>query len=103
MSHGLEIFNSNGGLTYSTEDIAWLHIDTFIVNENSTMTKSYSSFKGMLLKAVVQMVNEPPEVGAGYAPIVTIDQNIPSVTIQPSSSAESEEVIVTIMGKGNLI
>lgn len=94
--NGLEIRDASGRITYSTADVTWLILDVFIVDANTSTSKTYyglSEFNKM--KWHVQLVNTPPDDQEGYSPLVT--GGLGSISVVPNSSGRSEAAIITVL------
>lgn len=103
MSQGLEVYNQNGDITYSTDDVSWNMVDKFIVLANDTVIKKYNYLNGYTLLVQIQMINDPPFHDEAWAPKVEIGDTTVSVgtkvTIKPRNNKTSEEVLVMVLAK----
>jgi len=103
MSQGLEVYNENGDITYSTGDISWNMVDKFIVLANETITKKYNYLDGYTLLVQIQMINDPPFHDEAWAPKVLIEDTTTGtdtkVTVRPRNNKTSDEVLVMVLAK----
>lgn len=60
MSQGLALYDAQGHLTYSTDDVTWNLVDGFLVSANTTVSKTYPEAVGMTLAAMRWFVNDIP-------------------------------------------
>lgn len=59
MSFGLNIYHSDGNLTFSTTDVTWNQVDFFRVNANSSASNTYSVVNNRTKLAVQMFINPP--------------------------------------------
>ena len=97
MSYGLNLYNSDGSLGFSTADVTWMQIDQFTVAANASVSNSYPEVAGMTVITQVQMVKDPPESQEAYAPNVTIGAT--SVSVAPYSGKTSEETVIMVLAQ----
>jgi hypothetical protein len=97
MSYGLNIYKSDGSLSFSTLDIVWMQIDQFTVAANASVSNSYPVTTGMTVIAQQQMVNDPPSSQEAYAPNVTVSGT--TVSVAPFSGKTSEQTIIMVLAQ----
>lgn len=59
-TYGMEIFNANGNLGYSSSDVTWNQVDFFFVPANGSASKTYSVLSGREVLLAQVFVNAPP-------------------------------------------
>lgn len=60
MSHGIEVYDASGNLTYSTADVTWNQVDFFFVSGGGTATKYYPVIDGREVLTAQILINAPP-------------------------------------------
>lgn len=83
MSYGLEIYNSDGSLGFSTDDAVWHFLDSFTVSANIPVGTAYNYFYGAAQ-------GYPEAVGKEVMHTVTllevppqgVEQNAPQITVR---------------------
>lgn len=60
MPFGMQIFNSSGGLTYSSSDVTWNQVDFFFVAADGSVANSYPVIAGKEVLLAQVFVNAPP-------------------------------------------
>jgi hypothetical protein len=60
MSHGIQVFNANGSLGYSTADVTWNQVDFFRVEGFSSAQRDYPVIVGREVLLLQILINPPP-------------------------------------------
>lgn len=60
LEQGLVIYDVNGTLRYTSEDVTWNQVDFFRLEANSTVTKTYSVLQGKSVQVSQVMIDRPP-------------------------------------------
>jgi len=58
--NGLQLFGSNGALTYSSTDVTWNQVDFFYIGGGSSVSRNYPILAGREALVVQMLVNQPP-------------------------------------------
>lgn len=91
MSHGIEIYNANGTLSYSTADVTWNQVDFFPVAGGGSASNTYPVIDGREVMAFQIMVDPPPSDRRAIAHTITVSGTNVSV------SGGSESVFVLVL------
>ena len=95
-THGLEVYNSTGGLVYSSADVTWNQVDYFSVNAltGTSYSKTYSFLAnaGKEVKILQILVNAPPTDRRALAHTTSFNSSTGVVTI--SGGSESAFILV---------
>ena len=60
MTHGLNIFNALGGLSYSSTDVTWNQVDFFYLGGGGYVNNNYPILAGREVLIVQTFINPPP-------------------------------------------
>lgn len=60
MAFGLNVSKASGVLVYSSADVTWNQVDSFLVGGGQTVTKTYSVLVGREFLAAQMLVDPPP-------------------------------------------
>ena len=99
MSHGLNVYKSDGSLGFSTADITWQTVAQFTVAANTTVTNTYSEAAGMNVIVQRQLVNVPPDAQEDYVPNVAVSNNSQTITVSPQSGLSSSQCIIHVLAQ----
>lgn len=80
MSHGINLYDANSQLIYSTTDVTWNQVDFFRVEGGSTATKSYPVIIGKESLIVQMFIDPPPTNRKALAHTVVVSNGTVSVT-----------------------
>jgi len=92
MSHGLEVYDSDGELTYSTNDVTWNQVDAFYVAAGDTVSKTYPVINNRQV-LLTQVLIDPPDVETAYY-AATLARSGTTVTV---SGSNHEKVYVMVL------
>lgn len=90
MSHGIEIYNANGTLTYSTADVTWNQVDFFFVAGNGSASNTYSVLTDREVMVLQIMVDPPPSDRRAIAHTITVS----GTNVSVSGGSEAAFVLV---------
>jgi hypothetical protein len=93
MAQGLDIFNSDGDLTYSTSDVTWNQVDFFQVNGGSSVSNSYPFIDNKQVITAQFFIDGPPSTQAATAHTITVSGTTVSV------SGGSENVYIVVLAR----
>jgi len=99
MSHGLNVYKSDGSLGFSTADVTWQTVAQFTVAANATVANTYSEIAGMTVIAQRQVVNVPPDSQEDYVPNVVVSNNSQTITVSPQSGLSSSQCIIHVLAQ----
>lgn len=85
MTYGLNVFNANGILGYSTDDVTWNQVDLFFVPANGSVTNTYPVLNGKEGRAIQVLINAPALDRKSIAHTISVDNTI--VTVSGGSEA----------------
>ena len=60
MSHGLQILNAAGTVTFASTDVTWNQVDAVYVQGGTTVTKDYPALRNREVLVTQMMINPPP-------------------------------------------
>jgi hypothetical protein len=60
MSYGLNVYNANGALGYSSADVTWNQVDFFRVEGGASSSRDYSVIAGREVLLFQILINPPP-------------------------------------------
>lgn len=80
MSYGLEVFHTNGALTFSSDDVTWNQVDFFFVPANGGTTAMYPIIEGRQVLTVQMFINPPPNDRKATAHTVSVSGTYVSAT-----------------------
>lgn len=72
---GLQVFNENGGLGYSSDDVTWNQVDFFRVEANQGVTIQYPALAGREILTVQMFIDPPPTDARATAHDVSVSGN----------------------------
>lgn len=87
MSYGLQTFNSNGGLNYTTDDVTWNQVDLFYTAVGASVTKNYPVIVGKDAKAIQVLINAPSLNSRSVAKTLTVNTTTGDVTASGGTEA----------------
>lgn len=58
-TYGLNVFNNNGNLGYSSADVTWNQVDLFYSSSGETISKTYSVLIGREIKVAQILIDAP--------------------------------------------
>lgn len=90
--YGMNVFNSLGGLTYSTSDVTWNQVDFFFVSGGSSVSNTYPVISGKEVLTSQIFINSPPLERRALAHNVTVS----GTTVSVSGGSESVYILVLI-------
>lgn len=68
----MDIFNQGGGLSYSTDDVTWNQVDSFVVNGGEVFDTDYPVLEGREVLCVQVMIDPPPIDRRAIAHTITV-------------------------------
>jgi hypothetical protein len=90
MSYGLNIFNTNGSLSYSSDDVTWNQVDVFYLAGNSTVYKDYPVLNGKECRFVQILINSPPLDSKAIVHLITLN----GTTVTAGGGSEDAYILV---------
>lgn len=90
MSHGIEIYNANGTLSYSTADVTWNQVDFFFVAGGGSASNTYSVLADREVMVLQIMVDPPPSDRRAIAHTITVS----GTNVSVSGGSEAAFVLV---------
>jgi len=90
MSYGLEVYNANGTLSYSTADVTWNQVDFFYVAGGSSASNTYPVLDGREVMVFQIMVDPPPSDRRAIAHTLTVT----GTNVSVSGGSEASFVLV---------
>jgi hypothetical protein len=90
MSYGLNVFNTNGSLGYSTDDVTWNQVDIFYVPPNGSVTNDYPVLSGKEGRAIQVLINAPALDRKSIAHTLTVN----GTTVTASGGSEAAYILV---------
>lgn len=90
MTHGLNIFHSNGNLTFSTDDVTWNQVDFFYVDGYGSASNNYPALSGRTVMTVQMFINPPPSDRRAIAHTVSVS----GTNVSVSGGTEAEYILV---------
>ena len=90
-TYGLNVFNTNGSLGYSSDDITWNQVDLFYVGSYGSVTNTYSVLSNREARAIQILINAPALDRKSIAHTISIIGN--TVTV----SGGSEEAYIVVL------
>ena len=72
MSHGLQILNGAGTVTFASTDVTWNQVDALYVPGGVTITKDYPSLLNREVLVTQMMINPPPIDRRAVAHTITV-------------------------------
>ncbi|WP_396190159.1 hypothetical protein [Flavobacterium sp.] len=90
MSHGMEVYHSNGNLTYSSADVTWNQVDFFYVAAGGSQSFTYPALEGREVLLAQVFVQAPPSDRRAYAHTLTRSGN----TVTASGGSEAAYILV---------
>lgn len=90
MSFGLNVFHSNGNLTFSTDDVTWNQVDFFYVAGGGSATHTYPVLDGRSVLTVQMFINPPPVDRRAVAHTVTVA----GTNVSVGGGSEGEYILV---------
>lgn len=88
--YGMHIRSSNGTLVFTTEDVTWNQVDSFIVAGGAGFSKSYPVLTGRQVLVTQAMINAPPVNRRAIAHTIAVSGNNVSV----SGGSETSLILV---------
>lgn len=80
MSHGLNVYNANGALGYSSSDVTWNQVDFFRIEGGASVQRSYSAISGREVMLLQIMINPPPVDRRALAHTLSVSGTVVSVS-----------------------
>lgn len=90
MSHGINLFAMDGGLTYSTADVTWNQVAFFQVAGGSSVSNNYPSISGRAVLTPQFWIDGPPVDRKAVAHTVTVS----GTTVSVSGGSENAYIMV---------
>lgn len=90
MSYGIEILQSNGLMTYSSDDVTWNQVDFFLCAAGQQITMNYPALIGRNFLVTQIMIDAPPITRRAVAPTITVSGN----TVSVSGGSENAFILV---------
>ena len=90
ISHGMEIFNASGGVTYSTKTVTWNQVDMLLCPASQTTRGSYPVLAGKEVIAAQVMINPPPITRKAIAHSI----NVNGIDVTVAGGSEDAYVLV---------
>ncbi len=90
MSHGIEVYDVSGNLTYSTADVTWNQVDFFFVAGGGSASQSYAVLDGREALTVQILINAPPLDRRALAHEVSVS----GTTVTASGGSEDAYILV---------
>lgn len=93
MSHGINLFAADGGVTYSTTDVTWNQVDFFQVAGGGSASNNYPSISGRAVLTAQFWINGPPANRKAIAHSISVSGTNVSV------SGGSEDAYIMVLMK----
>lgn len=90
MSNGIQLFGSNGALTYSSTDVTWNQVDFFYIAGSGSESRSYDILSGREVLVVQIMINQPPTDRKAIAH----NTSVSGTTVSVSGGSEAAYIAV---------
>lgn len=88
--HGMNIYNAESNLTYSTADVTWNQVDFFLVTAGSSITNSYPVLSGREVLTAQMFINAPPTDRRALAYTILVSDT----TVSVSGGSEDAYIMV---------
>lgn len=88
--YGVRFFRKNGSLVYSSDEVTWNQVDTFICTQKYPISKTYPILQGREVLVVQSMMNAPPLDRRAYAHTVTVS----GTTVSVGGGSETTLILV---------
>ena len=92
MSYGLNIFKSNGALSYSTDEVTWNQVGVMTCPAGGSVTKTFPALEGREHLVVQVPINPPSLTQRTYAHTIVV-----SGTTVTASGGNTEALILVMM------
>lgn len=90
MSHGVEIYDASGNLTYSVNDVTWNQVDYFFVAGGGSASNTYPILDGREVLVFQLLIDPPPSDRRAQAHTLTVS----GTTVTASGGSENAYVLV---------
>lgn len=90
MSHGLEIYHTNGALAFSSSDVTWNQVEFFYVGPSGSESRNLPVLAGRQVLTVQMFINPPPNDRKATAHTVTVS----GTTVSASGGSEAAYILV---------
>jgi hypothetical protein len=90
MSFGMEIFNANAALSYSSADVTWNQVDFFFVAGGGSESHTYTALSGREVLTIQMFINPPPVDRKATAHTVSVS----GTTVTASGGSEAAYILV---------
>ncbi len=91
MAHGLNLFNSDGSLTFSSTDVTFNQVAAFQVSGGASVSNTYAVLSGKTVQVVQMFINPPPTDRKAIAHTISVSDTTVSV------SGGNENVLVLVL------
>jgi len=91
MAQGIEIYDEDGDIVYSTVDVTWNQVASFQVNGGASVSNSYPILSGKTVQTVQMFINPPPTTRKALAHTVTVTGTTVAV------SGGNEDILVLVL------
>lgn len=92
MTFGLNLYNSTGSLSYTTDDVTWNQVDIFYIAAGGSLVNNYPVIVGKDAKAIQVLINAPSLNSRSVAKNISIDTNNGNVYV--SGGTEAAYIVV---------
>jgi hypothetical protein len=97
MSYGIKMWDDDGNVTYSSEDVTWNLLASVIANENISTTWTINTAGYLETLIVRQMIDEVRPDQESYIHSVSLVGNILNATAP--SATYTQRTMITVFGK----
>lgn len=91
MAHGLNLFNADSSLAFSSADVTFNQVDAFQVSGGSSVSNTYAVLSGKTVQVVQMLIDPPPTDRRAIAHTISVNDTVVSV------SGGSENVLVLVL------